>query len=197
MSTDNTPKPPKKESKGFEKIFESILWNSRFCVLLAVIFGLISAVVLFVAGSIDIVEGIRTDFVGEHLSSGSAEYEHADKEHSKSKKSSGHAHLVGVIIGSIDLYLIGVVLLIFSFGIYELFISHIDVGRDNAEVKILEITSLDDLKNRIIKVVIMVLVVSFFKRVLGMEFNTPMEMMYFAISIFAISFGVYFMHKAH
>ena len=60
-----------------------------------------------------------------------------------------------------------------------------------------ESCSLDDLKNRIIKVVIMVLVVSFFKRVLGMEFNTPMEMMYFAISIFAISFGVYFMHKAH
>ena len=150
---------------------------------------------LFVAGSLDIIEGIRTDFVQEMFGDNKAEQ--AKEAVGKAKNKTGYAHLVGVIIGSIDLYLIGVVLLIFSFGIYELFISHIDVGRKNAEVKILEVTSLDDLKNRIIKVVIMVLVVSFFKRVLGMEFETPMEMMYFAVSIFAISFGVYFMHKAH
>nr|MBC8236679.1 YqhA family protein [Candidatus Sulfurimonas ponti] len=38
-----------------EKIFEFTLWNSRFIVLLAVIFGLVGAVVLFVIASVDIV----------------------------------------------------------------------------------------------------------------------------------------------
>ncbi len=44
---------------------------------------------------------------------------------------------------------------------------------------------------------IMVLVVTFFKKILAADFQTPLELLYFAISIFAISFGVYFMHKAH
>ena len=111
------------------------------------------------------------------------------------KGGGGSLKLVGAFIGSIDLFLIGVVFLIFSFGIYELFISRIDIGRRNSEVRILEITSLDDLKNRIIKVVIMVLVVTFFKRIQDVTFETAQDMLYFAIAIFAISFGVYFMHK--
>ncbi|MEM7396401.1 MAG: YqhA family protein [Verrucomicrobiota bacterium] len=162
--------------KKLERAFEGVLWNSRFIVLLAVIFGIISAFAVFGMGTWDIVVGIGKMLAG---------------------KLDGSAYLVGVIIGAIDLYLIGVVLLIFSFGIYELFISQLDIGRANKEVQILEITSLDELKNRIIKVVIMVLVVTFFKKILAMEFTTPLDMLYFALSIFAISFGVYFMHKAH
>ena len=42
----------------------------------------------------------------------------------------------------------------------------------------------------------MVLVVTFFKQVLATDYDTPLDMLYFAASIFAISFGVYFMHKA-
>jgi len=59
--------------------------------------------------------------------------------------------------------LIAVVLLIFSFGIYELFISEID-DAENSEVgsKILAIHSLDELKDKLGKVVVMVLIVSFF-----------------------------------
>ena len=45
-----------------EKLFESGLWGSRFIVLLAVIFGLIGAIVLFAVASIDIYDGkpVRT-----------------------------------------------------------------------------------------------------------------------------------------
>jgi uncharacterized membrane protein YqhA len=145
-------------------------------VLLSVIFSLISAAAVFVVGSIDIALLLKKAILGELSST---------------------AYLVAGIIGSIDLYLIGVVLLIFGFGIYELFISQIDIGRSDSEVRILEIKNLDDLKNRIIKVVIMVLVVTFFKQVLATDYDTPLDMLYFAASIFAISFGVYFMHKAH
>jgi len=159
-----------------ERFFEGALWNSRFIVLLAVVFGLLSAVAVFIAGSVEIVNGILAAIGGGKDASG---------------------HLVASVIGAVDLYLIGVVLLIFSFGIYELFISQIDIGRLNTEVKILEIKSLDELKNRIIKVVIMVLVVTFFKKIITTPFETALEMLYFAISIFAISFGVYFMHKSH
>ena len=67
------------------------------------------------------------------------------------------------MISAVDLYLIGIVLLIFGFGIYELFISKIDIAREDLSVTILEIENLDELKNKIIKVIVMVLIVSFLK----------------------------------
>jgi uncharacterized membrane protein YqhA len=157
-----------------EAAFEKFLWQTRSIVLPGVVFGLVSAVAQFIAGSLEIVWVVQASISGELKSS---------------------TYLVAGVIGSADLYLIGAVLLIFSFGIYELFVSKIDVGRQNTEVRILEITTLDDLKNRIIKVVIMVLVVTFFKRILETPFDTALDMLYFALSIFAISFEVYFMHK--
>jgi uncharacterized membrane protein YqhA len=88
------------------------------------------------------------------------------------------------------------VLLIFSFGIYELFISKIDIARAGGIFhNILEITNLDDLKNKIIKVIIMVLIVSFFQRVLAMNLSTGMDMLFMALSIAAICIGVYFLQK--
>ena len=88
--------------------------------------------------------------------------------------------------------------MIFGFGIYELFISKIDIARKNLDVTILEIENLDELKQKIIKVIIMVLIVTFFERVLQMSydtFSTPMDMLWFAVSIFALSFGVYLIRK--
>jgi len=161
-----------------EQVFERILWNSRFFVLLAVIFSLLSSIVLFIIGSLEIVAAIKETILlypGGH-------WEHKD--------------LLSSIIGGIDLYLISVVFLLFSFGIYELFISKIDIGRDNKEIKILEIASLDELKSKILKVVIMVLIVSFFQRVLTMEYRTPLEMLYFALSICVLTLGIFLLNKS-
>jgi uncharacterized membrane protein YqhA len=89
-----------------------------------------------------------------------------------------------------------VVLLIFAFGIYELFISEID-DAEHSEVgkKILAIHSLDELKDKLGKVVVMVLIVSFFKKVIHMNFDTPLSMLYLAGSILALALALYYMHK--
>jgi Predicted membrane protein len=104
-----------------------------------------------------------------------------------------HELIVGGLIGAVDLYLIAVVMFIFAFGLYELFISHIDEAEGHG--KILAISSLDQLKDKIAKVIVMVLVVNFFQRVLHTEFTTPLEMLYFALSIMALAVGLYFLGK--
>ena len=102
------------------------------------------------------------------------------------------------IISGIDLYLIGIVLILFSFGIYELFISKIDIGRhEDQEIQILEIKSLDELKDKILKVVVMVLVVGFFKRVMEMHIETPLNLLYLAISILLISASSYLLRTSY
>jgi uncharacterized membrane protein YqhA len=160
-----------------ENIFERTLWNVRFIVLLGVLFGALSAIVLFIAGSNEIYHII----VG-YLQAGPHTLTHEEI-------------LIG-IIGAVDFYLIGLVLIIFSFGIYELFISDIDIARiEGGFGSILDIENLDDLKNKIIKVIIMVLIVTFFQRILSMEFTTSIDMLSLAFSICLICVGVYFLGR--
>jgi uncharacterized membrane protein YqhA len=161
-----------------EKLFEGTLWRSRYVVLLAVVFGLIGAFVLFIVASMDIY-GVAAYTFNTIIT-------HAHPEHF-------HEDIVAGIIGAVDLYLIAVVMFIFSFGLYELFISEIDEAENEKGSKILAISSLDQLKDKIAKVIIMVLVVNFFQRVLHTEFKTPLEMLYFALAIAALAVGLYFL----
>lgn len=164
-----------------EAIFEGAIWRSRFVVLLAVIFGLIGAIILSIVASMDIWEVAVTAF--QVITHAIPHPEHF------------HEDVVAGIIGAVDLYLIAVVMFIFSFGIYELFISDIDEAKEHedGEHQLLAIHNLDQLKDKIAKVIVMVLVVNFFQRVLHTEFKTPLEMLYFALSIATLAVGLYFL----
>ncbi|WP_345987731.1 YqhA family protein [Sulfurimonas sp. HSL1-2] len=166
----------------FEKLFESGLWNSRLFTLFAVVFSLIGAIILFVVASLDIwgVLVLVWDVVAHHV----------HPEHL-------HEDVVASIIGAIDLYLIAIVLLIFSLGVYELFVSKIDAAEDEdgKSSSVLQIHSLDQLKDKIAKVIVMVLVVNFFQRVLHTQFNGALEMLYFSGSILLLALALYFLHK--
>ena len=163
-----------------EKWFEKGLWASRMVILLAVVFSILASFALFLIGSADLYHVViltyQYFFAGLH-------------------PENFHADVVAEIIGAIDLYLIAVVLLIFGFGIYELFISEIDVAKGSGGDKVLYVASLDELKDKIAKVIVMVLVVSFFQRILHTEYKGALEMLYFSISIAALALGLYFLHK--
>ena len=163
-----------------EKLFESMIWNSRFIVLLAVVFGLLGAIILFIVASMDIwgVAVYAFDTIITHA--------HPEKF---------HVDIVSNIIGAVDLYLIAVVMFIFSFGLYELFVSDIEAAEGKNGSKLLAIHSLDELKDKIAKVIVMVLVVNFFQRVIHTNFTTPLEMLYFAGSITLLAAGLYFLSK--
>ncbi|NPA55792.1 MAG: YqhA family protein [Epsilonproteobacteria bacterium] len=169
--------------KLIEAIFEAMLWRSRFVVILAVIFAVLGAIALFVVASADIwnMVVVTWDVFINHL-----------------HPNNFHEQLIGKIIGAIDLYLIAVVLLIFAFGIYELFISAIDEA-DSSEVgnSILAVHSLDELKSKLGNVIVMVLIVVFFKKVIHMHFEAPIDMLYLAGGIFALALSLYFMHKSN
>jgi uncharacterized membrane protein YqhA len=164
-------------------LFEKLLLSCRLFVLLPVIFGLIGSISLFLMATYDMLQ-LASNVLGAVRGMSFPEALHFD--------------LVSDIIGAVDLYLIAIVLLIFSFGLYELFIS--DMGSDSGKKKIelpsiLSISSLDELKDKLAKVIVMVLVVSFFQHVIYIKFSGSIDMLYFAISIAALSVGVYLLHK--
>jgi uncharacterized protein (TIGR00645 family) len=166
-----------KQKQKLEHLVETSLWTIRFLTIVPVFFGVVSVLGLFILGSSEIILGLRGYF-------------HFQNEEAAKSILSG-------IIGGIDLYLIGIVLMIFSFGIYELFISKIDIGRQNEEIQILEIKSLEQLKDKILKVIVMVLVVGFFKKVLEMPITTTLDLLYLAISILLIAASSYLLRSKY
>ena len=162
-----------------ENKFERGLWNTRFIVLISVILSIISSIILFVLGGWDIIQAIiyNNPVFNENINSNN--------------------EILFKIISSIDLFLIGIVLLIFGFGVYELFISEIDFAKNKFKDSTLKINSLDQLKNKIIKVIIIVLIVKFFEKVLKLShnFTTPNDLLFFSVSILSICIGYYLINR--
>jgi uncharacterized membrane protein YqhA len=162
-----------------EELFEKFLWSSRYLVLFAVLSSLAASLCLFVIGTFDVVKVIVEVF---SYATGIGE------------KVDIHVESIGTIIGSVDIFLIAVVLLIFSFGLYELFISHIDAADLTESSNILDIQSLDVLKDKIGQVIIMALIVKFFQIVLTMKVDVWMDMLVFACAVGLLSLALFLMH---
>tara|TARA_B100001115_G_scaffold146939_1_gene115318 strand:- start:241 stop:744 length:504 start_codon:yes stop_codon:yes gene_type:complete len=162
-----------------ENKFEKILWSTRFIVLIAVILSIISSITLFLLGGWDIIQSTVLDnpLINQNINSNN--------------------NILFKIISSVDLFLIGIVLLIFGFGIYELFISEIDFAKAKFAESTLKINNLDQLKNKIIKVIIIVLIVKFFEKVLKLShnFTTPNDLLLFSLSILSICIGYYLINR--
>ena len=168
--------------RWLERLFEGFLWNSRLVVLVAVLASLAVAFSVFYMATVDAVIMIK------HL----AHYMHLNGAEREALHKETIAHVVAIIDG----YLLAMVLLIFSLGIYELFISRIDQADDSTASRILSIRNLDDLKNRLAKVILMILVVNFFERSIDMKFDNATDILSFAGGIALIGLALYLSHAA-
>jgi uncharacterized membrane protein YqhA len=175
-------------ARAIENAFEKFLWNSRFIVILAVIASMISSVILFVIATFDVVDLISKAFKYVTLPQ-SARTVTAYEEF--------HGDVVGHIIGAVDDFLLATVLFIFALGLYELFISKIQEAEAEAAAssRILVIHSLDDLKDRLAKVILMILIVTFFKNVIHTSFTEPLSILYLGVGILFVALALFFTHK--
>jgi uncharacterized membrane protein YqhA len=171
--------------KLLEVIFEGALWNSRFVIIAAVIGSLLAGFAIFYMATVDVV----------NLCLHALHY--ADSSLSDEARKALHDSTVSHIVEVVDGYLLATVMLIFSLGLYELFISDIDQAHGSkASSKILVISSLDDLKSRLAKVILMILIVTLFEEAINMKLTTPLDLVYLGASIALIALALYFSHAA-
>ncbi|MEW8043465.1 MAG: YqhA family protein [gamma proteobacterium symbiont of Phacoides pectinatus] len=144
-----------------EQWFENLLWRSRMIVISGVIASMVGAVALFYMASVDAF------YMVAHLP------HYASPELDMAARAILRGETVTHVVEIVDGYLLATFLLIFGLGLYELFISKIDLaeGSETAS-QVLLITSLDGLRERLAKVVLMILVVHYFEYALGMGFHT-------------------------
>mgnify|MGYP003635050814 FL=1 len=164
--------------KKIESVFENFLWNSRFLVLIPVISSLLGSLILFIVGTMDIIKVTLTS-INYYLGRETQDI---------------HDFIVTDIILAIDIYLVAVVLLIFGTGIYRLFISPIDESEVSDIKHPFNIQSFDELKDKIVRVVILAVIIEFFRAVVDIKFSTPLDAIYLALSVFALAASLYLMN---
>ena len=171
--------------KRFERLFEAALWNSRFIVLVAVVASMVSGIALFFLATVDVV------YLVKHVS------HYADPSLTSAVRKALHDETITHVVEVVDGYLLGTVLLIFSLGLYELFISDIDQAKGSrASSKVLLINSLDDLKSRLAKVILMILIVNLFEEALKLNITVALDLLYLAGSIALIGLALYLTHAS-
>jgi uncharacterized membrane protein YqhA len=158
-------------------MFERFLWKLRLIAILPVIMSLASTGVTFVLGTLEIGKAI--------LGLG----------HAVDTVEKGYmAKLLGGVVTGIDLYLIGIALLIFGYGVYELLISPIDHARQGSgrmRSGLLEISSLDQLKEKLVKVLVVALIVSAFKAMLTLPINDGPTLALFCLAVLLLALSGY------
>jgi uncharacterized membrane protein YqhA len=168
MTDENPPEDP---ARGrLEDGFEHVLALSRIIVIIPVVVLLVSATAAFVYGTEVFVASIagvfETRAVGEKL---------------------------GVFLTEVDLFLIGATLIIAAIGLYELFIARIDPANLRRPMPAwLEMKDLNDLKARVIAMIILVCAVTFTDVLLEFGHN-ELEILYLAagVAIFIIALTIF------
>lgn len=171
--------------KFIESLFEGSLWNSRFVIMLAVLGSLFAGFAIFYVATVDVFSLVQHAM------------HYASSDLTEEARKALHDSTVSHVVEVVDGYLLGTVMLIFALGLYELFISDIDQAHGTkASSKILVINSLDDLKSRLAKVILMIMIVTLFEESLHMKLVAPVDLLYLGGSIALIGLALYLSHAA-
>ncbi|MGB5169757.1 MAG: YqhA family protein [Acidimicrobiia bacterium] len=132
------------------------IFRTRYLSVVAVVFAAIGSILMFVIGAVTTIDGIVTYFGG-----------HDDKAFSSDAALAATVD----IVTSLDQFLLGLVLLVFAYGVYSLWIvgdaDEWEKGRSKVHAPDwIKITSVTDLKVTLIEVVAVLLAVLFLKGVL-------------------------------
>jgi uncharacterized membrane protein YqhA len=168
--------------KWIEVPFETLLFQSRLFVLIAVVGILVASLVMFLKGSVEIIQGVLTFF---------------SKFTGFQPNPLDDESVILAFIPAIDNYLFATILLILSMGLYELFVSKIDppCRKDKTPPAWLSIKNWDQLKYNTGEVVIMILIVNFFKISFSISFKNPLDLLILGGGILLISGALLMTHK--
>jgi uncharacterized membrane protein YqhA len=160
-------------------VVEQVLWSSRILVVLAVVFSIVLSLLVFVTTTIDVLRlvGLLADYV--------------NPSYSDARRSALQEQVIAGTVKALDAYLLGAIVLVFAFGLYELFIGKLEViERSTVGRQLLLISSIDDLKERIAKVVILLLVILFFQEALHLAYARSSDLLFLGLGLLCAAAAV-------
>jgi uncharacterized membrane protein YqhA len=159
-----------------EQGFERALWSGRLLVVGAVVVTVLLAVGALVLATLDAL------YTGRLL------VRYADPGLGGDAREALRTDALTAIVKSLDGFLIAALLLIVAFGLYELFVNRIDPASGSTTARrLLQVRDLEDLKQRVSKLVVLVLVAEFFQRALRLPVRGALELLWLGLAILAVS----------
>lgn len=182
----HSPYPGK--SQRLEENLEKVIYNCRFLTLLAVSGSLIGSFLCFIKGCAYVASSFQDYFLN-------------------------HGRGILMLVEAIDLYLLGTVMLVFGMGLYELFISNLDLEESMSEKttthrsnlfglfvlkerpKWLEIKSVNALKTKLGHVIVMLLLIGLFEKSKKAAILTATDLLCFSGCVLLSSCSLYMLSK--
>jgi uncharacterized membrane protein YqhA len=182
MTKERGQAPPaaagKEQRRRLEGAFERLLWSSRVLVLIAVVSAQIVAIMVFVFATADSLR------VVSHVITGIRE--------AGPRLVQARLELLAKVVKVVDLYLVATFMQVFAMGLYELFIGKIDIAQGSEVAhRLLLIRDLDDLKDRLGKIVLLIMAMLFLEQALRLELSSPLELLYLAVGVALVSIALY------
>lgn len=176
-----TPNSMGFNSRAFERRFEMLIWRFRLVSVIPVVMSLLGSVACFVLGTVEELHAFGQLVTGRNLEEQGSE-------------------LLGSMIGGIDYYVIGIALLIFGYGIYELVISDIDAKQEMLQERrsnLLSIDSLETLKQKLTNVIVVALIVSAFKTMIEIPIDSITELLQFCGCVTLLALSAWLIVRSH
>lgn len=133
--------------RWLDEHFEPTFFKARLLILVPVVISFTGSAIMFAVGANHILNAMSAlVFNGEF----------------------GSKAITLPIIKALDAFLVGIILVIFSFGIYDFFISRLDPA-DNSTIRPdwFKFDSTGELKNKLIEVVLVILAIKFFEQMVA------------------------------
>lgn len=171
----------KRKPGRLESLFERVLWGSRLLMLVGVVASVLLALGTFYLALVDLAY-----FFGLILDYGAG----------IQARDELRADLITAIVKVLDGFLICAILIIVALGLYELFVNRIGVARfSEAAPRLLQVRDLDDLKERVARLILLILLMEFFQRALRVPFESALDLLYLAVGILFVSAAIYLTNK--
>ncbi|KAK6934085.1 Uncharacterized protein family UPF0114 [Dillenia turbinata] len=147
------------------------IYRCRFLTLLGVWGSLVGSLLCFVKGSTYIVASFFEYFVNR-------------------------AKVIMLLVEAIDVYLLGTVMLVFGMGLYELFVSNLDIAKSFPKDDIPHRSNLFGLFTLLVgHVIVMLLLIGLFDKSKKAAINTPVDLLCFSASVLLSSGCLYLLSK--
>ncbi|CAM8995482.1 unnamed protein product [Rhodiola kirilowii] len=188
--TSYNPGKAKGQSEAMEEFVEKAIYQCRFMAFFGVMGSLVGSILCFVKGCTFVVAAFVDYFAN-------------------------HGKVIVQLVEAIDVYLLGTVMLVFGMGLFELFVSNLDVpdsfsddkfqNRSNffglftlkERPKWLEIKSVNELKTKLGHVIVMLLLIGLFEKSKKAVILSPVDLLCFSASVLLSSACLYLLAKLH
>lgn len=148
-------------------ILEKLLEKSKYSIYIPVVILLIASFIIFIYSSISFLTFFLDTFSKEAF--------------------------ISEVVSAVDMFLLGVLCLMTSASLYELYVKELDSKIKLPETLIVK--NLDSLKEKLGKVIYLLLLIYFFKYALQYSIKTNIDLVLYASAILLISLSLFFTRK--